>query len=281
MHYDPQERHIELMRHAPRALTYREGEDFAAWQVKAREKLTELLGLPLEMRRGQLPHRVETREGEDGASRIRFVFASEPDVDVSCQSAACPSAPCGESCRSVICLQGHSTGMHISLGASEVSRRRGDHFRRRPRLSRARSSRAARRRWRWISAASASAAARRDGPACHQTAMQALLLGRTLIGERCWDVSRAIDAALAHFPQDRRGQDRAHGQFGRRHCHDATPRRWIRASRRPVPSSRVLRLSRPPSARSSHCICNYVPGIMKYFDMGDLAGADRARGRWL
>ena len=63
MHYDPQERHIELMRHAPRALTYREGEDFAAWQVKAREKLTELLGLPLEMPANQYDRRyLETKK---------------------------------------------------------------------------------------------------------------------------------------------------------------------------------------------------------------------------
>ena len=54
MHYDPQERHIELMRHAPRALTYREGEDFAAWQVKAREKLTELLAAILPQEGAQL-----------------------------------------------------------------------------------------------------------------------------------------------------------------------------------------------------------------------------------
>ena len=44
MHYDPMERHIELMRHAPRALAYREGEDFAAWQQRARAALGAAFG---------------------------------------------------------------------------------------------------------------------------------------------------------------------------------------------------------------------------------------------
>ena len=37
------------------------------------------------------------------------------------------------------------------------------------------------------------------GPACERPAMTALLLGRTLIGERVWDVMRVLDAIETHF----------------------------------------------------------------------------------
>ena len=38
-----------------------------------------------------------------------------------------------------------------------------------------------------------------QGPACIRPAMEALLMGRTLIGERVWDVMRVVDAIEAHF----------------------------------------------------------------------------------
>ena len=38
-----------------------------------------------------------------------------------------------------------------------------------------------------------------QGPACIRPAMEAILMGRTLIGERVWDVMRVVDAIEAHF----------------------------------------------------------------------------------
>ena len=49
MHYDPMEKHLELMRHAPRTMKYDGSVPFEQWQEAARRKLAELLGLPLEM----------------------------------------------------------------------------------------------------------------------------------------------------------------------------------------------------------------------------------------
>ena len=48
MHYDPMEKHLELMRHAPRTMKYDGSMPFEEWQETARQKLAELLGLPLE-----------------------------------------------------------------------------------------------------------------------------------------------------------------------------------------------------------------------------------------
>ena len=42
MHYDPMEKHLELMRHAPRAMKYDGSVPFEQWQEAARQKLAEL-----------------------------------------------------------------------------------------------------------------------------------------------------------------------------------------------------------------------------------------------
>ena len=130
----------------------------------------------------------------------------------------------------VICLQGHSKGMHISLA--------------RPKYLGDEESIAGDRDFAIQAVREGYAAlvieqrcfgergGTPDGPNCYQSTMSALLLGRTTIGERVWDVSRAIDVVEKYFPE--------------------------------IDSTRIGTLY--------HCSCNYIPGIYKYFEMGDLAG---------
>ncbi|MDF2440591.1 MAG: hypothetical protein JWN98_1575 [Abditibacteriota bacterium] len=63
--------------------------------------------------------------------------------------------------------------------------------------------------WSWSSAASESeardASMRHIKNTCHHASMAALLLGRTMIGERMWDVSRAIDA-LEHLQSENKAR---------------------------------------------------------------------------
>ena len=81
MHYNPQEKHIELMRHAPRTMKYDGSIPFEQWQETARLKLAELLGLPLETPETDGFH-IEYDEARDVYREIRFTFVSEPLVDV-------------------------------------------------------------------------------------------------------------------------------------------------------------------------------------------------------
>ena len=106
------------------------------------------------------------------------------------------------------------------------------------------------------------------GPACQQPAVQALLLGRTLIGERCWDISRAIDAVLAHFPQIDGDRIALMGNSGggTATIYAAALDERITAA---MPSCAFCGYL-PSIGAQHHCICNYVPGILKDFDMGDL-----------
>ena len=83
MHYDPMEKHLELMRHAPRAMKYDGSMPFGEWQEAARQKLAELLGLPLEMPESD-GFNIEYDDASGDFREIRFTFASEPLVDVCC-----------------------------------------------------------------------------------------------------------------------------------------------------------------------------------------------------
>ena len=266
MHYDPMERHIELMRHAPRALAYREGEDFAAWQQRARAKLEELLGLPLDTPADDA-FRVEWERDEPGFHEIRFCYASEPQVDVCCHLLL-PEGAQGR-LPLVICLQGHSKGAHISLGrplypGDEQTISGGDRDFARQIVARGQAALVMEQR------AFGERGGTPEGPQCYQSAMSALLLGRTLVGERCWDVSRGIDCVLKHFDAIDPERIALVGQSGGGTvtCYAAALDTRIAAA---MPASAFCGYMESIGVQY-HCSCNYVPGIMNYFDMCDLAG---------
>ena len=266
MHYDPMERHIELMRHAPRALAYREGEDFAAWQQRARAKLEELLGLPLDTPADDA-FRVEWERDEPGFHEIRFCYASEPQVDVCCHLLL-PEGAQGR-LPLVICLQGHSKGAHISLGrpmypGDDQTISGGDRDFARQIVARGQAALVMEQR------AFGERGGTPEGPQCYQSAMSALLLGRTLVGERCWDVSRGIDCVLKHFDAIDPERIALVGQSGGGTvtCYAAALDTRIAAA---MPASAFCGYMESIGVQY-HCSCNYVPGIMNYFDMCDLAG---------
>ena len=108
------------------------------------------------------------------------------------------------------------------------------------------------------------------GPACQQPAMQTLMLGRTLIGERCRDVSRTIDVIEAHFPMIDASRIALMGNSGggTTTIYAAALDERIAAA---MPSCAFCGY-RESIGELFHCVCNYVPNIMNEFDMGDLGG---------
>ena len=263
MSLDPQVRHLNLMREVRPAFRYSEGEDFAAWQRRARVRLEQVLGLPLE--RCEENFRIEWTREEEDKTEIRFVFSSEEDVEVGCHLLL-PREAKGR-LPLVICLQGHSTGMHISLGApkypgDEETISGGDRDFARQIVKRGQAALALDQR------GFGERGGTPKGPACQQPAVQALLLGRTLIGERCWDISRAIDVVLAHFPQIDGDRIALMGNSGggTATIYAAALDERITAA---MPSCAFCGYL-PSIGAQHHCICNYVPGILKDFDMGDL-----------
>ena len=113
MSYNPQTEMLRRMEHADFAYRIGDKETLPEWQTRARARLLERLGLPLEKVAPET--RIEWTREEDGYTETRFVFKSEKDVFVPCHLLL-PSNSSGGKLPLIICLQGHSTGMHISLG---------------------------------------------------------------------------------------------------------------------------------------------------------------------
>ena len=235
-----------------------------AWQSEARAKLASLLGME-KFRKVEPDTDIEYEKKIDGATEIRFTFATEAGYRVPCHLLL----PDGvENPPVIICLQGHSKGMHISLGrpkyeGDEETIQGGD---------RDFCVRAVKEGFAAIALEQRNfgeCGGDEKGPRCLESSMTALLMGRTTIGERVWDVQRLIDVLEASFG-DR--LDTAciccMGNSG-----GGTATAYIAAL-----EDRV-KLAMPSSAMCTyrdsigamyHCTCNYVPHIAEYFDMGDL-----------
>ncbi len=267
MALDPQVRNLQAMKDVKPSMRFKQGEDFAAWQDEARAKLMELLGLPLEQ--AEENFRIEwTKDDDPTCTEIRFLFESEPLTTVCCHLLLPKNVP-QENLPMVICLQGHSKGMHISLGhpiyeGDEETISGGDRDFARQIVARGQAALAVEQR------GFGDRGGTPEGPACVQPAVQAMMLGRTLIGERCWDISRAIDAVERHFPMIDTGKIAIMGNSGggTATIYAAAVDARIAAA---MPSCAFCGYL-PSIGAQRHCLCNYVPSIMKYFDMGDLAG---------
>lgn len=263
---NPQTRHIFMMDHARRSAAYRGG-DFKDWQEQARFKLGELLGLnTFEQCDDNLC--IEWTREEADYTEYRLLFNTEAHYQARAHlripKAATAPVPV------VICLQGHATGMHISLGqpkfpGDEATISGGDRDFARQIIARGQAALALEQR------AFGECGGTEKGPACYQPAMAALMLGRTLLGERVWDISRTIDLMEKHFARQldmKRVAVMGNSGGGTATIYAAAIDERIAAA---MPSCAFCGYKESIGVQY-HCSCNYIPGIMNYFDMGDLAG---------
>ncbi len=166
-----------------------------------------------------------------------------------------------------ITLQGYSSGFHNSIGEKKYPQDENYH----PRGAFA--VQAVRQGFAALAIEQRGMGERKSpltyGQLCQNVFTTALLLGRTIIGERVWDVSRALDAALATFPEIDGEKILITGNSGGgtisyyAACYDER-----------------IRLSAPSCSfcpykesilTAWHCGCNYLPDAYRYFDMQDLS----------
>lgn len=253
---------------APRALGYRPDCDLAVWRGQVKTTLATLLGSSPD--RVPLDVHVDWEAQREGYLERRFCFTAEEGARVPCHLLLPDEGQ--EPHPVMICLQGHSTGMHISLGrpkfpADEESIAGGRDF----------GVQAVLQGYAALVMEQRSFGERRDqrpdevvslGRGCHHASMVALMLGRTMVGERVWDVSRAIDA-LASFSEVDSSRVACMGNSGggTTTFFAACMEERLCAA---MPSCYVCTF-RHSLASIDHCACNYVPGILNHFEMGDLA----------
>lgn len=114
--------------------------------------------------------------------------------------------------------------------------------------------------------------ARKRGPessSCQPLSGSALLLGETIIGWRVWDVFRAMDYLETRPDVDaKRVGIMGISGGGKTTLFAAALDRRLKA----VVISGYFNTFRDSIYRISHCICNYIPGILRYAEMPDIAG---------
>jgi len=271
--FDPVEYARNLYEAAPRTLRFRartrgEAEE---WQKTLRAKLAELVGGFPAKRQALNPITLETREFP-GYTREKIVFDSRPGVSVLAylllpERARRPAA-------AMICIPGHGRGVDDIVGIDERGAERTDKAGYQHDFA--------------IQVAEAGIAAlaiepmgfgcRRDPinarqglgrKACDPVAGGALLVGQTMIGWRVWDVMRTLDyiATRSELDRTRVGCMGISGGGTVTVFSSALDTR-IRAAL----VSGYLNTFRDSVGSIVHCSDNYVPGILNWAEMHDIAG---------
>ncbi len=278
MNKQPLKHNLALLRETKPRQRYIEGENLLEWRERAKEKLSELLGLdsftPCEEK-----FNIEYKRETDSYTEYRFTRQSEEGYFFP----AVLRIPKGDTrymrngkLPLIICLQGHSTGMHISLGepkheGDEQSISGGDRDFAVRAIGEGYAALALEQR------CFGECGGREDGePNCHISSHTALMLGRTTLGERVWDVSRVIDTVTEYFREidPERICLMGNSGGGTATAYAAALDERIKMA---MPSCAVCTWDRS-IAIMEHCSCNFVPNIAKYFDMGDLCAMTAPRG---
>lgn len=236
--------------------------DFAAWQGELRRRLREILALP---GKAEVPLdpvvEPESETAQYRAERIRF--AAETGEIVPGYLLRPKHAPAPHPV--MICLQGHSPGMHISLGRARNAREReaiGG--------GRDIALQAVAQGWAALVIEQRAFGERAaQGTTCNDAALRALHRGRPLTGQRVWDVIRAVDFAATQPGLDAKRIGCLGNSTGGTVSFYAAciePRLQLAVVSCSFCTFEDSWLSLP------HCACGYLPGILRVADMPDLAG---------
>jgi len=246
------------------------GEDFPQWQEKLRSRLYGMVGMPWhEGERVPLnPRPLWKREHRLGTIE-KMVLSSEEGVDFPVYVCVPKNAQPPHTW--VVCVQGHSTGMHKSIAVDREDESveiesQGDRDFALGCMERGLAAICVEQR----SFGERRELVRTEGSGvCHQAAWNAVMLGRTLLGQRVFDVDRAIDYLETRddFDPARVGVMGNSGG-GTTSLFSAALLPRIRFA---IPSCYFCTFKDSILAMN-HCACNYVPGLSLVAEMGDIAG---------
>ncbi len=251
-------------------LAFDKNKNFAEQKAKIKQKLFELMGLDkIALNACKQNYEIESVEEKEGYRQIRIVFESENNMFVPAYLLIPTTGK--EKYPVAITLQGHkSGGMYNSVGIVKTDADKEYQPRGSFALQAVQNGYAALAvELRGMSGElQPQKKERMWGGACAYSALSAMLLGRTVLGERCWDISRAIDL-LPSFPELDTDNIIITGNSG-----GGTMSYYAACV------DERITLSAPSCAFCTfeqsilnvyHCTCNYIPNMYNYFDMQDLA----------
>ena len=271
--FDPVEWTLARHDSAPLKLTFRaeNRKQTEAWQKKLRAKIVELLG-GFPEHRGELHAQSLGVRETGGIKREKFVFESRPGVGVLVYLVT-PASARGPM-PAVVCIPGHGRGVDdiVGIDADGSDRAGRVPYQRDFALQVAEQGMAA------VAIEPMAFGCRRDektkarGPAayaCQPVAGSALLLGETMIGWRVYDVMRSIDWIESRPELDAK-RIGCIGISGGGTC--ALFSAAIDTRIRAALVSGYLNTFRACIMSISHCMDNYIPGILQWAEMYDVAG---------
>lgn len=270
--FDPVKWTMDRYAHAPLALTYKPANKRAteAWQKKLRVKLAELVGGFPKDKAPLQPVTLEVRDFP-GYRREKFVIQTRPGMALlgyllTPRNATGPLA-------TMICVPGHGRGVDDIVGIDDKGRDRTDKagYQHDFAIQVVEGGLAA------VAIEPIAFGCRRDArtkkktlgtSACQPVAGAALLLGETMVGWRTYDVMRTID-----WIETRKELDGARvGLMGISGGGTVTSFATALEPRIKVAMiSGYLNTFKDSIVAMSHCIDNYVPGILNWCENYDVA----------
>ncbi len=242
---------------------------FAEWKQAALPELKRILGydrLEAMPRTPIQPESLWKREVPLGTiEKIRF----SPEAGESACAYLCLPAAAKPPYKSFICLQGHSTGMHTSIAVrwqdeNEPLKTQGDRDFALECMRRGIAAVCLEQRY--MGERSSDPEHR---PGCLLPTLQNLLIGRTAIGDRVYDVDRLID-----YLETRDDFDRTHlgilGQSGGGTTAMFAGPLLDRITH--VIACCSFSSFRDSIGAMSHCACNYVPKLLEFGESADVVG---------
>ncbi|MEZ4225896.1 MAG: alpha/beta hydrolase family protein [Polyangiaceae bacterium] len=243
------------------------GGDVRAWQRELRARLRELTGYE---RMPQEPPALDVQRLwlRDGVEKL--TFCAEEHASVPAYLMLPEGTP---PFATMLCLQGHSTGMHNSVALDAESESHaieveGARDFARQCVAQGYAALCIEQRAFGERRELQQAHVNRYNP-CHDAAMHALALGRTLLAERVYDVARALDFVSTRAELD----DTRVGVMG--NSGGGTVAIWAGALLERIafvmPSCSLCTF-RHSLMSVYHCSDNYIPGILQVAEMADVAG---------
>lgn len=261
--------HMRLMKRMKKTLAFDEKMDFERWKKRLKRKFKQLIG-PIYKDKGKVEYKILEEEKRKEFILQKIIFPTNEDV-LNVAYLLIPYEK-KEKYPAMICLQGHTSGAHISIGKvkfeGDKEEIEGD---------RDFAIQAVRNGFVALAIEQRAFGEREEkllknrmlNNRCWDATMHALMLGHTLLSERISDVMRGIDL-LCQFPFVDRNKIGCMGNSGGgtvtfyASCIDER----IKVS---VPSCSFCTYE-DSIMKIGHCMDNYIPGALKYFGMEDLSG---------
>ena len=268
LYLSPSVYHRNLLSKTVPSLAYDHG-DVKKWQTRLRKKLRQLLGEMPKNRCPLNPRRLWERTHPFGTIE-KIAFTAEPYADVVAY--VCLPKLTKPPYTFIICLQGHTTGMHQSIAFQQEDETLplkvdGDRDFALGCMSRGIAALCIEQRA--FGERREQTQKVRSPNGCLDATLQALMLGKTLIGERVFDVDRGIDYLAS------RGDVRmnligvmGNSSGGAMSMYSAALLPRIAYA---VPSCYFCTFKDSVMAMN-HCEENYIPGLLQQAEMVDIMG---------